>query len=172
MGPQDLLCLPGSSDGKESACNARDPDLIPGSGRSPGEGNGYPLQYSLENEMAKHSSILAVRIPRKEAPGGLQSTGSQRVRHDWVTNPPVFLPGEFPGQSSLEATVHSHKESNTTEWPTQDLGGGSSSYRKGSYFERSVMVRKSLDFCLGSLTCKLWDFKQIVWHFCRNNTNK
>ena len=38
------------SDGKESACNAGDPDLIPGSGRSPGEGNGNPLQYScLEN---------------------------------------------------------------------------------------------------------------------------
>ena len=38
--------------GKESACNAGDPSLIPGSGRSPGEGNGYPLQYScLENPM-------------------------------------------------------------------------------------------------------------------------
>jgi len=36
----------GSSDGKESACNAGDPGLIPGSGRSPGDGNGYPLQYS------------------------------------------------------------------------------------------------------------------------------
>ena len=33
-----------SSDGKESSCNAGDPGLIPGSGRSPGEGNGYPLQ--------------------------------------------------------------------------------------------------------------------------------
>ena len=38
--------LPGSSAGKESACNAEDPGSIPGSGRSPGEGNGYPLQYS------------------------------------------------------------------------------------------------------------------------------
>ena len=36
--------IPGSSDGKESACNAGDPCLIPGLGRSPGEGNGYPLQ--------------------------------------------------------------------------------------------------------------------------------
>ena len=43
-------CFPGSSGGKESACNAGDPGLIPGSGRSPGEGNGNPLQYScLEN---------------------------------------------------------------------------------------------------------------------------
>ena len=42
--------FPGGSDGKASACNAGDPGSIPGSGRSPGEGNGNPLQYScLEN---------------------------------------------------------------------------------------------------------------------------
>ena len=42
----------GGSNDKESACNAGDLDLIPGSGRVPGEGNGYPLQYScLENSM-------------------------------------------------------------------------------------------------------------------------
>ena len=46
------MSFPGSSDGKESACNAEDPGLIPGSGRSPGERNGIPLQYScLENPM-------------------------------------------------------------------------------------------------------------------------
>ena len=40
----------GDSDGKESACNAGDPGLIPGWGRFPGEGNGNPFQYScLEN---------------------------------------------------------------------------------------------------------------------------
>ena len=38
--------FPGGSDGKESAYNAGDLGLIPGSGRSPGEGNGYPRQYS------------------------------------------------------------------------------------------------------------------------------
>ena len=44
--------FPGSSDGKESASNAGDPALIPGSRRSPGEGNGNPLRYScLENSM-------------------------------------------------------------------------------------------------------------------------
>ena len=37
---------------------------------------------SLEEEMATHSSVLAWRIPRTEEPGGLQSMGSQRVRHD------------------------------------------------------------------------------------------
>ena len=42
--------LPWWLSGKESACNAGDPGSIPGWGRSPGEGNGYPLQYSgLEN---------------------------------------------------------------------------------------------------------------------------
>ena len=44
--------FPGGSDSKESACNAGDLGLIPGLGRSPGEGNGNPLQYSgLENPM-------------------------------------------------------------------------------------------------------------------------
>ena len=40
----------------------------------------------LEKGMATHSSILAWRIPWTEEPGGLQSSGSQRVRHDWVTS--------------------------------------------------------------------------------------
>ena len=50
------LCtgFPGSSAGKESACNAGDPSLIPGLGGSPGEGVGYPLQYScLETPKAR-----------------------------------------------------------------------------------------------------------------------
>ena len=83
--------FPGSSAGKESACNAGDPGSIPGLGRSAGEGIGYPLQYSwaslaaqlvknlpamqetwvrslgwedaLEKRKATHSSILAWRIP-------------------------------------------------------------------------------------------------------------
>ena len=52
-----LLCLasftyPGGSGGKASACNEGDPGSIPGLGRSPGEGNGNPFQYScLENPM-------------------------------------------------------------------------------------------------------------------------
>ena len=53
-----------------NAGDTRDVGLIPGLGRS------------LEEEMATHSSILAWRIPRTGEPGGLQCTGSQRVRHD------------------------------------------------------------------------------------------
>ena len=43
----------GGSDGKESACNAGDPSSIPGSGRSAGEGIGYPLQYSWASLVAQ-----------------------------------------------------------------------------------------------------------------------
>ena len=55
----------GGSDGEEAACSAGDLGLIPGSGRSPGEGNGNP------------PSILAWRIPWTEEPARLQSMGSQ-----------------------------------------------------------------------------------------------
>ena len=63
--------FPSGSDGKESACNMEDLGLIPGLGRSPGGGHGNPLQYfCLENPMDRG------------AWQGLQSMGSQRVRHD------------------------------------------------------------------------------------------
>ena len=62
--------FPGGSDAEESACQAGDLCLIPGSGRSPREG------------LVTHSSILVWRIPWTEEPGGLQSMGSQKVRHD------------------------------------------------------------------------------------------
>ena len=52
--------------------NVGDASSVPGSGRSPREGN------------ATHSSILAWRIPWTEEPGGLYSTGSRRIRHDWA----------------------------------------------------------------------------------------
>ena len=62
--------LPGGSDGKESAGNAGELDLIPSFGGFPGEGNSYPLQYScLENPMDRGA-------------GRLQSKGSLRLGHD------------------------------------------------------------------------------------------
>ena len=48
-----LVVFPCSSTGKESTCNAGDPGSIPGSGRSPGEGIGYPLQYSWASLVAQ-----------------------------------------------------------------------------------------------------------------------
>ena len=65
-----------SSDCNECACNTGDPSLIPGFGRSPGEGNGNPLQYScLESSMDRGAwSAIAHRFRHNW------------VRHDWVTN--------------------------------------------------------------------------------------
>ena len=79
-----VVCIywgfPGGSDGKESACHARDLSSVPGLGRRcPGEGN------------AAHCSTLAWRIPWAEEPGRLQSMGSQRVRHNWVTNTQLYI---------------------------------------------------------------------------------
>ena len=59
---------PGSSGGKESACNAGDPGLIPGLGRSPGEGNGDPLWCSCLGNPMDSGSLPDYR---------LQSMGSQ-----------------------------------------------------------------------------------------------
>jgi len=56
----------------------------------------------LENGMATHSSILAWRIPWTEQPGGLQSTGLQRVRHNWTTN-------TFTGALQGQGTVPRHR---------------------------------------------------------------
>ena len=56
-----FLGFPGSSSGKESACNSGEPGLIPGSARSPGEGIGYPLQYSwasLAAQMVKNLPVM------------------------------------------------------------------------------------------------------------------
>ena len=58
--------FPSGSDGKESACNARDPGSIPGSGRSPEEGNGNPLQHPcLENSMVRGSWQATVHGVKK-----------------------------------------------------------------------------------------------------------
>ena len=49
VAPWFYFSFPGGSEDKASACNVGDPGLIPGLGRSPGEANGYPLYYCLEN---------------------------------------------------------------------------------------------------------------------------
>ena len=57
--------FPGGSEGKASACNAGDLGLIPGLGRSPGEGNGNPLQYScLENPMDREWFAIVHRVAK------------------------------------------------------------------------------------------------------------
>ena len=72
---------------KGSVCNAGDPGLIPGLGRSPGEGNGNPLQYScLKNPMDRGVGQATVH-------------GVARVGHDLVTKPPTPC---YPLARSLE----------------------------------------------------------------------
>ena len=57
-----LKVFPGGSEAKQSACNAGELGSIPGSGRSPGEGHGYPLQYScLKNPMDRGASWATVQ---------------------------------------------------------------------------------------------------------------
>ena len=91
--------FPGGSETKDSACNVGDLGSIPGLGRSPGEGSGNPLHYSCW------------RIPWTEEPGGLQSVGSQRVGHDWVTFTfNVITRSLPPGRESLcEEEVRAHQ---------------------------------------------------------------
>ena len=94
------LKFPGSSDSKVPAYNTGDPGSIPGSGRSPGEGNGNPLQYScLENIMS-------------EEPGKLQSMELQSDTTEWLH----FHPLQYSGlEKSVDYTVHGVAEFDTTE---------------------------------------------------------
>ena len=71
------------SDGKESTCNAEDVGLITGSGGSPGEGNGYPLQYScLENAMDRGARQATVH----------EVSESNMTEATWPTGEGVFPP--------------------------------------------------------------------------------
>ena len=89
-GPKQKLKLKGAqedfhgdSDGKESACNAGDPDLIPGLGSSPGEGNGYPLQHScLENSRDRGAWRAPVHGGHKE----LDMTEQRAHTHEAIAN--------------------------------------------------------------------------------------
>ena len=98
--------FPGGSDGKTSAYNAGDPGSIPGSGRSPGEGNGNPLQYSwpapkkgLKEIWASLVAQMVKRLPTVN-PGfnpWVWKISWRRKRQPTL----VLLPGKFQGQRSL-----------------------------------------------------------------------
>ena len=107
------LLFPDSSVGKESTYNVGDPGLIPGSGRSAGEGIGYPLQYSwpsfvtqlVKNPPAMQETwvqSLGWEIPwrreRLPTPVFRPRKFRQRVRHDWMSftfNSYIYLPNLF-----------------------------------------------------------------------------
>ena len=101
----------GCSAGKESAYNAVDSGLIPGSGRSAGEGTGCPLQYSwafLVAQPVKNSPAVAII-------GFNPWVGKIPWKMEWLPTS-VFRPGESHGQRSLAAySPWGHKQSDTTE---------------------------------------------------------
>ena len=91
--------LPCSSVGKESACNAGDPGLIPGLGRSPVEGNGYPLKgigYPLQYSWASRVAQL-VKNPPAMWETWVRSLGLEGPLEKGRLPTPVFWPGEFHG---------------------------------------------------------------------------
>ena len=100
------LGFPDSSVGKESTCNAGDPSLIPGLGRSTGEGIGYPLQYSWASLVAQ----LVKNLLQCGRPGFNPWVGKIPWRRERLPTP-VFWPGEFLGLYSPWGC----KESDMTE---------------------------------------------------------
>ena len=108
-----LWGFPGASDGKESACHARDPGLIPGLGSSPGEGNGYPLQSShVENYMDRGDC-------------GGYSPRSHRESDNRVTNthhrPCRWRVHQDSLQAPCDAGLSSHLCNSTTQMLTETL---------------------------------------------------
>ena len=81
--------FPHSSVGKESACNAGDPGSIPGSGSSPREGIGYPLQYSCASLVAQ----TVKNLPEMWETWVWSLGQEDPLRREWLPTP-VFLPGE------------------------------------------------------------------------------
>ena len=134
----------------------------------------------MEKEIASHSSTLAWRVPWTEEPGRLQSMGSQRVRHNWMTNTFTF-------------SLHRVK----TCWGQREYGMGSEKIIKNtsynhvtSYRTRAITVMSISSFCneyvcviflfsLIPLSCNtgipnLWDLMpdDLRWSWCNNNRNK
>ena len=84
--------FPESSAGKESTCNVGDLGSIPGSGRSPGEGKGYPLQVSWSSLVAQ-----LVKNPPAMWETWARSLGWEDPLEKGILPTPVFWPGEFHG---------------------------------------------------------------------------
>ena len=100
-----------SSAGKESACNAGDPNSIPRLGTPTGEEIVYPFQDSWASLVAQ----LVKNPPSMGRPGFDPWLGKISWRREWQPTP-VFWPGEFHGQRSLVGySPWGHKESDTTE---------------------------------------------------------
>ena len=98
--------FPHGSDGKESTFNVGDPGLIPGSGRSPGEGSGNPLQYScLENPHRRRSLVGYSPQGRKESTWLRDFTFIHKLQH---ARPPCLspTPGVYPNSCPSSRWCH------------------------------------------------------------------
>ena len=115
------LGFPGGSDGKESTCAV---GLIPGLGRSPGEGHGDPLQCScLENPDGRRSR-------RATAHGVAESDMTERLSVAWLIYHVVFISIVQQNDSVTHIYIHIHSFS---LWFTQDIEYSSLCYTIGSY---------------------------------------
>ena len=129
--------------------------------------------------MAPHSSTLAWKIPWTEEPGGLQSMGSLRVRHDWVTSlslftfmhwrrkwqpTPMFLPGESQGRGAWWAAVYGVTQSWTRlKW----LSSSSRSARDtGSIPRRGTKIPNAMEKQSPCTTATepVCHNKRFTWH--------
>ena len=99
--------FPGSSVGKESACNAGDPGSIPGSGSSPGEGMGYPLQYSWASLVAQ-----MVKNPLEMRETWFQSLGQEDSLEEGMATCSSILENPMD-RGAWWATVHGVAKSQT-----------------------------------------------------------
>ena len=112
--PHGIQAFPGGSAGKESTCNVEDLGSIPGLGRSPGEGNGYPLKYSgLENSMdcivhgvAKSQTQLSnFHFPRSLPTGG-----------------PMLHQAPLPQSSTEKGSLSTEGHMGAHSWALQSAG--------------------------------------------------
>ena len=131
-----------------------------------------------EKAMAPHSSTLAWKITWSEEPGGLQSMGSLRVGHDWVTSlslftfmhwrrkwqpTPVFLPGESQGWGAWWAAVCGVAQS----WTRLKRLGSSSSILVYVHLSRKFQLRKRQNWRFGNISFKV-KTNQFCWRFSRS----
>ena len=178
------LCLPGYSlvsvVTNKSHSNGLDfeKETMPGSGHA-GRGVAWIvwIHSVSEKAVATHSSTLAWKIPRKEEPGGLQSMGSLRVRHDWATSlsfftfmhwwrkwqpTPVFLPGESQGQGSL---VGCHLWGHTVRHDWGDLAAAAALCFLGLCFLCNAVFRWALSMVWPAGTPVLLSYEESLPDF-------
>ena len=126
--------------------------------------------------MAPHSSTLAWKIPWTEGPGGLQSMGSLRVRHDWATSlslftfmhrrrkwqpTPGFLPGESQGRGAWWVAVYGVAQSRTRlKWLSSS---SSSSYLQSHNFLWKTNQCDLFSSCTTNLKCMPLRYVQGCW---------